>query len=144
MEVATIMSTVLVTASPTLPARRLVELLVDENIGAVPIVDEKDRPVGIVTRYDVIEEDELGFTDDVPALLLMHPSPLTVAPTVLVPDAAALMDRECVHHLLVVDSPNGRLVGVVSSLDVVRWASHLHVTGLQAPHSPTLLVWATD
>src|SRR5262249_46927990 len=67
MEVATIMSTVLVTASPTLPARRLVELLVDENIGAIPIVDDDSVPLGIVTRYDVIEEDEVDVRDDVPA-----------------------------------------------------------------------------
>jgi signal-transduction protein with cAMP-binding, CBS, and nucleotidyltransferase domain len=123
MEVATIMSTVLVTASPTLPARRLVELLVDENIGAIPIVDDDAVPLGIVTRYDMLEEDEVDVREgDVPAYEVMHPSPLTVAATMTVPDAAELMTRERVHHLLVVDL-RGRLIGLVSSLDVVRWVA---------------------
>jgi CBS domain-containing protein len=52
----------------------------------------------------------------------MHPSPLTVAATMTVPDAAVLMTRERVHHLLVVDL-RGRLIGLVSSLDVVRWVA---------------------
>jgi CBS domain-containing protein len=122
MEVATIMSTALVTALPTLKARRLVELLVDENIGAIPVVDRDGVPVGIVTRSDVLEEDELGFTDDVPVVELMRPSPLTVRATTTVPEAAELMTREHVHHLLVVDV-DGKLIGLVSSLDVVRWVA---------------------
>jgi len=122
VEVATIMSRVLVTATPELPASRLVELLVDENIGAVPIVDSEGFPVGIVTRYDVIEEDELDITDEVPAVALMHPRPLTVAGSTSVPDAAALMAKQRVHHLLVVDC-DGRLIGMLSSFDVVRWVA---------------------
>jgi CBS domain-containing protein len=122
VEVATIMSRVLVTATPELPASRLVELLVDENIGAVPIVDSEGFPVGIVTRYDVLEEDELDITEELPAIALMHPRPLTVPGTTSVPEAAALMTEKHIHHLLVVDC-DGRLIGMLSSLDVVRWVA---------------------
>jgi len=122
MDVATIMSTVLVTASPSLPATRLVELLVDENIGAVPVVDDEGTPLGIVTRADVLEEDELPITDDVRVDELMHRGPLTVGGSTPVKEAARIMTRQRVHHLLVVDG-EGRLVGLVSSLDVVRWVA---------------------
>jgi CBS domain-containing protein len=125
MDVATIMSRVLVTAAPTLPATRLVDLMVDLNIGAVPVVEEDGTPVGIVTRSDVLEEledDEEPLTDELPTYALMHPSLLTVQPSTLVRDAARLMAREHVHHLLVVNAI-GRLVGLVSSLDVVRWVA---------------------
>jgi CBS domain-containing protein len=125
MDVATIMSRVLVTAAPTLPATRLVDLMVDLNIGAVPVVEEDGTPVGIVTRGDVLEEleeDEEPISDELPAYMLMHPSLLTIAPSTLVRDAAKLMIREHVHHLLVVDAI-GQLVGLVSSLDVVRWVA---------------------
>src|SRR5262249_55289136 len=125
MDVATIMSRVLVTAAPTLPATRLVDLMVDLNIGAVPVIDDDGAPIGIVTRADVLEgleEDEEPITDELPVWELMHPSLLTIVPSTLVRDAAQLMVRERVHHLLVVDNL-GRLVGLVSSLDVVRWVA---------------------
>ena len=36
------------------PISEIAEMLVDERIGAVPIVDEGDRPVGIVSYVDLI------------------------------------------------------------------------------------------
>lgn len=130
MYVANIMSTVIVTAAPWLPAARLVELLVDENIGAVPVIDDDGRPLGIVTRADVLEEDELSLEGEATADELMRRSPITVEPTTPVTEAARLMTRQRVHHLLVVDGC-GRLVGLVSSFDVVRW-----VADEQALHAP--------
>jgi len=125
MYVANIMSTAIITAEPWLPAARLVELLVDENIGAVPVIDDDRCPLGIVTRADVLEEDELDLDDDEPtAAELMRRSPITVEPTTPIAEAARLMARQRVHHLLVVDGA-GRLIGVVSSFDVVRWVAEL-------------------
>jgi CBS domain-containing protein len=122
MYVVNIMSTAIVTATPWLPAARLVELLVDENIGAVPVIDGEGYPLGIVTRADVLEEDELDIADEVTAEELMRRSPLTVEPTTPISEAARLMARQRVHHLLVVDGA-GRLVGLLSSFDVVRWVA---------------------
>jgi CBS domain-containing protein len=126
MYVANIMSTVIVTAEPWLPATRLIELLVDENIGAVPVIDASGVPLGIVTRADVLEEDELELEDDATASQLMSTAPLTVEPTTPVTEAARLMAKQRVHHLLVVDHA-GRLVGLLSSFDVVRWVAEVHV-----------------
>ena len=122
MYVANIMSSALVAAVPWLPASRLVELMVDENIGAVPVIDDDGSPLGIVTRSDVLEEDELNLDGEVTAAELMRRSPLTVYPTTPIAEAARLMARQRVHHLLVVDG-SGRLVGMVSSFDVVRWVA---------------------
>ena len=129
MYVANIMSTAIVTAGPWLPATRLVELLVDENVGAVPIIDENRCPLGIVTRADVLEENELELQDEATASELMRRSPLVVEPTTLISEAARLMARQRVHHLLVVDGA-GRLVGLVSSFDVVRWVADIEVLPL--------------
>ncbi|MBK7863692.1 MAG: CBS domain-containing protein [Archangiaceae bacterium] len=125
------MSTAIITAGPWLSATRLVELLVDENVGAIPIVDDQHRPMGIVTRADVLEEDD--FRSDaleLTAAELMRQSPITIEPNTLIADAARIMARQRVHHLLVIDE-SGVLVGVVSSFDVVRWVAdaqllHLH------------------
>ena len=131
MYVANIMSTAIVTAAPWLPAPRLVELLVDENIGAIPVIDEEGNPLGIVTRADVLEEDESEFDGEACAEEMMRRAPLTVTPTTPVAEAARLMTRQHVHHLLVVDGA-GHLVGMLSSFDVVRWVAE--VEGVRPHH----------
>src|SRR4051812_40964628 len=122
MYVVNIMSTAIITAAPWLPAARLVELLVDENVGARPVVDDNGLPLGIVTPADVLEEDELEIEEEATAEELMRRSPLTVEPTTPICEAARLMSRQRVHHLLVVDG-YGRLIGLLSSFDVVRWVA---------------------
>jgi acetoin utilization protein AcuB len=124
MYVANIMSSAIIAAVPWLPAARLIELMVDENIGAVPVVDDDGTPLGVVTRADVLEEDELDVDSEATAADLMRRSPITVFPTTPISEAARLMARARVHHLLVVDGA-GRLVGMVSSLDVVRWVAEV-------------------
>ncbi len=129
MVVANIMSTAIVTALPWLPAARLAELMVDENIGAVPVVDDEGTPLGIVTRSDLLEEDEAEWEGgEATADDLMRRSPLTVGPMTPISEAARLMSRQRVHHLLVVDV-EGRLVGLLSSFDVVRWVAELEALG---------------
>jgi CBS domain-containing protein len=122
MYVANIMSTVIITAAPWVPASRLAELLVDENIGSIPVLDRDGRPIGIVTRADLLEEDELDLTEEASAEDLMRRPPLCVLPTTPITEAARMMARHHVHHLLVVDL-NGCLAGVLSSFDVVKWVA---------------------
>ncbi len=122
MVVGNIMSTGVISVGPFEKASRIVELLVDENIGAVPVLDNQGYPLGIVTRADVLEEDELAFDAELTAAELMHRSLLTVEPTTPVTEAARLMALQRVHHLLVLDA-EGRLVGMLSSFDVVRWVA---------------------
>ncbi|MBL8956509.1 MAG: CBS domain-containing protein [Myxococcaceae bacterium] len=116
------MSTVIVTALPWLPVTRLHELMVDENVGAVPVVDDAGMPVGIVTRSDLLEEDGEDDAAEVTASDLMRRAPTTIAPGTPISEAARIMARQRVHHLLVVDL-EGRLTGLLSTFDVVRWVA---------------------
>jgi CBS domain-containing protein len=49
---------------------------------------------------------------------LMSPDPITVAPSASLRSVCALMVREGIHRVIVVDE--GKLVGIVTTLDVVR------------------------
>ena len=53
----------------------------------------------------------------------MLPITLSLEERATVLQASAVMSRQGVHYVVVV-SPKGRVVGVVSSLDVVRWLTH--------------------
>ncbi len=51
----------LITASPDQPLNELRRLMVEHNIGRVPIVNREGRPVGIVTRSDILKH--ISFLD---------------------------------------------------------------------------------
>ena len=124
------------------------EIMVDRAFGGVPVVDADGKPVGIISRADVLRmERDRGETDEVnrvtakpkdqddlglgPGFHVYEPAKITagdvMSPLVLtlhessnVGQASALMAYEGVHRLPVV-SDEGRVVGILSSLDVLRW-----------------------
>ncbi len=67
----------------------------------------------------------------------MTPNPITVAPTISVPDALRLMHEKKVRRLPVVDG-HGRLVGIVSAKDLLE-ASPSPATTLSVWEIPQLL-----
>jgi CBS domain-containing protein len=56
MSVEDVMTPDPVTVTPTTPLSRATRLLADERFGALPVVDEKKRVVGILSTVDVFRE----------------------------------------------------------------------------------------
>lgn len=80
------------------------------------MVDGDCRPLGVVSRSDLlaISGDQATVAD------VMMPMAFTLPETATLSRAAALMAVEGVHRMPVVSS-EGRVVGIISSLDVARW-----------------------
>ena len=128
-----LMSTPPITVSPATTLRELAAVLAEHQIAGVPVVAEAEL-VGIVTESDVIEK-ERGLDEEFSQLALRHRRPpaasaVTVgdamtSPPVVVEawmspyEAAWLMSSHDVSRLPVVD--RGRLVGIVSRADLVRY-----------------------
>ena len=110
-----IMTRDVVTARPDESARSITEKL--RRVGCVPVVDDWERPIGIVTRLDVVEclDDERATARE-----LMMPLAMSLDTHATAAQAAALMTLEGIHHVLVVDEDR-ELVGVVSTFDIARW-----------------------
>ena len=118
-----IMSRSLTCARRDLGADRVAELMVANHIGCVPVVEEPGRPIGMITKQDFVEQlVTIDRTDKTPRTAgeLMMPLAITLPETATVAHAAAMMASEDIHHLPIVDL-EGRLIGVVSSMDIVRW-----------------------
>jgi CBS domain-containing protein len=117
--VTSIMRTRLLTARPDQPVREVLELFRGKHVGCVPIVDDDGRPLGIVTKADVIEtlDESCQRARDI-----MVPFALGIEVTATVADAAMIMSFERIHHILVVDDDRN-LVGLVSSLDITDWVA---------------------
>lgn len=123
--VTAIMTHDVVCVRADVPAQKVIDVILDEYIGCVPVVDEDGCPIGMITKRDLVESFASGVRATVAADMqtaanIMLPIALCVDEHATVLQAAAMMVRQDMHHVAVV-SPNGELVGIVSSLDIVRW-----------------------
>src|SRR5215210_5599635 len=95
-------------------------LMKDENIGVIPVVDSLDsrRLIGVVTDRDIavraVAEGRDGSTTSVGHI--MTADVRTVGPNDSVNDVMALMGREQVRRVPIVDE-RGALVGIIAQAD---------------------------
>jgi CBS domain-containing protein len=130
------MTHTVVRAGTDTPFKEIVRLLADNDVTALPVVDDQDRPLGVVSEADLLRKEAdqpepagLPGLLDVPPRAAAHTGTtaggLMSAPAVVaqpewsVVQAARTMDRAGVKRLPVVDDA-GRLVGIVSRSDLLR------------------------
>jgi len=112
-----IMTRATVTARAEASVESLIGMMTQHHIGCIPIVDDHARPIGIVTKLDLIEcRAEVRAT----AREVMMPIAMTLPADATLARGAKLMSTENFHHLLIVDSAR-TLIGVVSTFDITRW-----------------------
>jgi len=127
--IRTIMSNHVVCARGDLDLHAAIRLMIRHHIGCLPIVDHRRRPIGIITKFDLVEQLEAALrpsggppTDPRPRSVedVMMPLALTLPERATLAQAATMMALEDTHHVLVV-SEDAHLVGVVSTRDIVTW-----------------------
>src|SRR5713101_1784582 len=146
-----------VSIGETATIREGVAFLVDKGFSAAPVIDHAGRPVGVLSRADILVHDrehvhhlappeyyrgadlatekELseGFqieeVDQTSIKEIMTPVVYSVLPDAPVTEVINQMVGLKVHRLFVVDA-DGMLVGVISTMDVLR---HLRVANDSAP-----------
>jgi len=144
--VADIMDTDVVTVRPEDDIRAAIETLREHDLPGVPVVNGDGRCVGIVTESDLVLRDEAAdihlphhidimggiiwlestkhFEARVKKALassvrqMMTENPVTVTPDAPAEEAARLIAEHKHNRLPVVDS-DGRVVGVVTRVDVL-------------------------
>ncbi|GAA2263933.1 CBS domain-containing protein [Streptomyces atrovirens] len=135
--VAELMSRSVVRARRDMPFKEIVELLRDNGVTAVPVVDELDRPMGVVSEADLLRKssfqpDPSGRTpiphleawerakaEGTSAEELMSAPAMCARPEWTVVEAARLMAVQNVKRLPVVDETD-RLQGIVSRSNLLR------------------------
>jgi len=140
MLVHDVMSTGVVMAKKTDTVRSVVVKMLSRNCGAIPVVEDDNRLVGMVTVRDVMlplypnygdyihdnvrsrdfSEMEEGYPDVLAKKVqeIMSANPLTVSPNDPILQAASYMGLKNFRRIPVVEK--GKLVGMVSIGDINR------------------------
>ena len=105
-----------VSCAPDTPVKAVLETMHDLGIGSMVVVCE-GVPVGIFTLHDVLKRVALPQADlEQPIVDLMSRRLFTLAPNAFAYEAALVMARHGVRHVLVIKDEH--LVGVVSERDL--------------------------
>jgi len=132
---------------PEMTVREAEKLLAERSVSGAPVVDDRGRPLGVVSQSDLVSHrstrktvKEVGrfYTDvedyreiekiaancsSTPIEKIMSQRVYRVARDTGVATAASVMRERRVHRLLVTD--RGVVVGVVSALDLLRIVEEL-------------------
>lgn len=100
------------------PLRQALEIMSRAHVGSVAVVDAAQKPVGILTRADLLDRVVLAEVAlDTPIAEVMSGSPYCLTEHASAYDAMLAMAAHGIRHVLVVDG-EGRLSGVVSERDL--------------------------
>jgi CBS domain-containing protein len=159
VRVADVMTRNVVCVEESLSVEALTGLFLERGFSAAPVVDDNGKPVGIVSKTDLLREVhdradteerlpdrrvgrreervELGLGFQITRIAratvgeIMTPIPLTLNQDAPLSEAAALITLGGVHHLPVVRQ-DGKVVGILSTLDVVCWLAEHNPQALSA------------
>ena len=107
------------TIGPGESIRRALALLADHGVGALVVVDETSRPIGIVSERDIVREAARNETLFGKAVReIMTRDVVVGTPQDDLKSVSYTMTERRIRHLPVVDQ--GKLVGIVSIGDVVK------------------------
>jgi CBS domain-containing protein len=99
-----------------------IDLMVEKNISGVPVVDEDDLPVGVITEFDVLQYYG-KYQDNCPTRYntcrdTMSADIRTIREDASLEVAAKIFEAVSLRRLLVLSG--NRLVGILARRDVVR------------------------
>lgn len=133
-----VMTVNVVAVRPTATFKEIADALAEHKISAVPVVDDRNVVVGVVSEADLLHKLELATSDlhrrlvdrrrvrtakrkaagDTADALMSSPA-VTIGPDAKIGEAARLMEHERIKRLPVVEA-DGRLVGIVARRDLLR------------------------
>src|SRR5215213_5399758 len=109
-----------------------------ENISSIAITDDEGEIIGILTERDMIKiiANELP-PGAISARLLMSYPPVRIRKNAHIEEAAKIMAREKIRHLIVEDTYGRDVVGIVTVTDLARYLRQKSETG----ELPSSEVW---
>ncbi len=118
MRISTIMTPDVITAKTSDSKVRVLKTMVDKHIGGIPILDDENKVVGMVTKTDFLNDMDAEQYKETPIKEIMTNRVVTVGPDDRLVHARRLMIDNDISRLVVVNS--GLIMGIITAKDVAR------------------------
>lgn len=123
MDVREVMTEKPACCAPEDSVQEAARLMVENDCGEVPVLDETGQPVGVITDRDIACRCVAEGKDlNTPVSEVMSAPVVTVTPDADLDDCCARMEESQVRRIPVVDE-SGECCGIVSQADVARVAN---------------------
>lgn len=114
MNVSEIMISPVIVTQKNKTVEHVSDLITRKKINAIPVLSFDGEIEGIITANDVAREaDNTKLVEHI-----MTTKTHVVSINSGIQDAAKMMEKHNVHHLVIMD--NGQVVGIISSMDFVK------------------------
>ena len=107
-----------ITARAETPVADVIQLMSRHRITGLPVVDDQNRLVGVISESDII-----GKAGDTVAEVMTNGS-FTVGADTPLGEAAEILLRRRIRRLPVVEGQENRLVGLLSRSDLITFFAH--------------------
>jgi CBS domain-containing protein len=112
------MTSPVITAKKDLKLTAVIDLLLRWNISSVPVVDEDNNLLGMLTEYDVLNFALDGHAAEASAVEAMSTTVVSFPPETRVDDLVNCSISKRIHRMPIVK--DGQVVGMVSRRDILR------------------------
>jgi len=122
MQVREIMTADPACCAPDTALKDAARLMADQDCGELPVVDDRGRPVGVVTDRDIACRGVAqGKGAEAPVREVMSSPVVTVTPETSLEDCCRTLEENQIRRVPVVDR-SGACCGMVSQADIARHA----------------------
>ena len=116
-----VMSVNIVAAKENATAIEIATRIVTGAFNGIPIIDDRGKPIGIVTTIDLLKAVKEGKSlDNITAKQIMTHDPAVISQDASIEEIIDILYRKGIDMVPVVEEDDGRLVGVVSRQDILR------------------------
>ena len=121
MNVQDVMTRAPACATADMPLHEAARMMVDNNCGCIPVIDEQGAPIGVITDRDIvcrtvaISRNPLEMT----VKDAMTPECVSVKTDATLQACCDALEKNQIRRAIVVDE-NNRVVGIVAQADLAR------------------------
>jgi CBS domain-containing protein len=139
MTVLEVMTRAPACATADMPLQEVARMMVDNNCGCIPVIDEAGSPIGVITDRDIVcrtlalGQDPLEMT----VQAAMTPECVTVSQDDSLEHCCRVLEKNQIRRAVVVDG-NKRVVGMIAQADLARRSEILGGEIVAAVSAPSI------
>ena len=115
---ADIMTTNVITVKKDMVLTEVISLLLRWHISALPVVDDEDKLIGIVSEIDLVNLTFDGNAADTTVEEIMVTDIVSFSPNTQLADLVQIFSKRHLRRVPIVEE--GKVVGIISRRDILR------------------------